>query len=81
MDGYCIHLEGTDIFYEVKHAEVLGNAFNPKRILDQMVSMVTVPDEFRPSIFQCTALNRRQSIMTNAIKLMVGASRAKKSAK
>jgi hypothetical protein len=51
MDGYCIHLEGTDVFYKVKHAKVLGDAFNPKRILDQMVSMVTVPDGFCPSIF------------------------------
>ena len=32
LDGYCLHLSGTDVFYTVKHAEVLGDTFNPKRV-------------------------------------------------
>ena len=81
MDGYCIHLENTDVFYGIKHAEVLADSFNPKRIIDQMVAMIPVPPGTRPSIFRDTALNRRQSIMTNAVKLMVGVSRARKGTK
>ena len=81
LDGYCTHLEGTDIFYTIKHAEVLGDMFNPGRILDQMLTMRDVPFEDRPQIFQDTTLNRRQGIMMNAAKLMVGASRAQRNAK
>ena len=81
LDGYCVHLEGTDIFYTIKHAEVLGDAFNPGRVLDQMLTMRDVPFEDRPQIFQDTTLNRRQGIMMNAAKLMVGASRAQRNAK
>ena len=58
LDGYCAHLEGTDIFYTIKHTEVLGDAFNPGRILDQMLTMRDVPFEDRPQIFQDTTLNR-----------------------
>ena len=81
VDGYCIHLEGTDIFYSVKHAEVLGDAFNPKRILNQMVEIERVPEGSRPRIFSDTMLTGHQELMMNAIGLMVRASRACKSTK
>jgi len=61
LDGYCIHLEGTDVFYALKHTEVLGDAFNPKRILNQMTAMEEIRVGFRPSIFRNSALNRRQA--------------------
>ena len=28
MDGYGLHIEGSDIFYEITHAEVLGDTLN-----------------------------------------------------
>ena len=69
------------MFYGIKHAEVLGKAFRPGRVLNQMLSIRDVPSEDRPQIFQHTTLNRHQSIMMNAVKLMVGTSRAHKNAK
>ena len=36
LDGYCFHLDGTDAFYGPRHAEVLGDTFNPRRVLNQM---------------------------------------------
>ena len=81
LNRYCAHIEGTDMFYGIKHAEVLGEAFRSGRVLNQMLSMRDVPSEDRPQIFQDMTLNRQQSIMMNAVKLMVGASRAHKNAK
>ena len=78
MDGYCLHLVGTDVFYGLTHAEVLGDAFNPKRILSQIHAARTIDEEDRPSIFRDSSLNRRQSIMLHAVKLMVGASQTRK---
>ena len=78
LDGYCLHLDGTDVFYTIKHAEVLGDMFNPKRLLNQMRSVKLLSEEDRPSIFRDLALNRRQSIMLNAVKLMVGVSQARR---
>jgi transposase InsO family protein len=77
LDGYCLNLTGTNVFYGLKHAEVLGAAFNPRRILNQMHVAVTIREEDRPSIFRDSALNRRQGIMAHAIKLMVGVSQAR----
>ena len=71
---YCIHLKGTDAFYNLRHEEVLGEAFNPKRILNQMIAIGTRTIGDRPQIYADTSLNRCQSIMMDAIKLMVGAS-------
>ena len=81
MDGYSIHLNRTDIFYGLKYSEVLGDAFNPRRVLNQMDATRRVSEEDRPSIYQDSKLNRCQCLMTNAIKLMVGASRTQKSTK
>ena len=81
LNGYCAHIEGTDMFYGIKHAKVLGEAFRPGRVLNQMLSMRDVPSKDRPQIFQNTTLNRQQSIMTNAVKLMVGASQAHRNTK
>jgi hypothetical protein len=78
MDGYCLHLDGTDVFYTLKHSESLGDQFNPRRVLNQMRAMKSIKEEDRPTIFHDSALNRRQSIMLHAVKLMVGASRARK---
>ena len=71
---YCINLKGTDAFYDLRHEEVLGEAFNPKQILNQMIAIGTRTIGDRPQIYADTSLNRRQSIMMDAIKLMVGAS-------
>ena len=78
MDGYCLHLAGTDVFYSLRHAEVLGDMFNPKRVLNQMRAAKSLNKESRSSICQDSALNRRQGIMLHAVKLMVGASQARK---
>ena len=45
LDGYCAHIEGTDVFYGIKHAKVLGEAFTPGRVLNQMLSTRDVPFE------------------------------------
>ena len=77
LDGYCIHLDGTDIFYGLKHAEVLGDTLNPRRVLNQMRAATLVEKENRPTIFSDTTINRRQSVILPAINLMVGASQAR----
>ena len=78
MDGYSLHLCGTNVFYRLKHAEVLGDMFNPKRVLSQMRAAVGRDERDRSSIYRDSTLNPRQSVMVNAIKLMVGASQAHK---
>ena len=80
LDGYCIYLVDTDVFYNVRHEEVLGDAFNPRRILNQMRAARSLMEP-RPAIYGDSALNRRQSVMLHAVKLMVGASRARKRTK
>jgi len=52
--------------------------FNPKRVLNQMRATRSLSETDRPSIFRDSALNRRQSILLNAVKLMVGVSQARK---
>ena len=59
LDRYCTHIEGTDVFYSIKHAKVLGEVFRPGRVLNQMLSMRDVPFEDRPQIFQDMTLNRQ----------------------
>jgi len=81
LDGYCLHLDGTDVFYNIKHAEVLGDTFNPRRVLNQMQKMMSVDEANRPLIFRDSVLNRQQSILLGAVKLMVGVSQARKRAK
>lgn len=78
MRGYCLHLDGTDAFYDLRHAEVLGNLFNPKRVLNQMRLAKKMNARDRPSIFWDCSLNRTQSVMLHAARLMFGASRARK---
>ena len=51
LDRYCLNLYGTDIFYDMKHSEVLGDAFNPKRVLNQMRAVRFLEKKDRPSIF------------------------------
>jgi len=36
MKGYCLHIEGTNTYYEITHAEILGDMFNIRRILNIM---------------------------------------------
>lgn len=81
LDGYCLNLYGTDVFYDMKHSEVLGDVFNPKRVLNQMRAVRFMDRKDRPTIFRDSALNRTQSIMLHAIKLMVGVSQARKRSK
>ena len=42
LSGYCICLDKTKVFYNLKHAEVLGDAFDPRRILNQMCAAVLI---------------------------------------
>ena len=81
LGGYCLHLDETRVFYDLRHAEVLGDLFNPRIILNQMRAARLTPRKDRPSIFKGTALNMRQSIMLHAVKLMVGVSRAHENTK
>ena len=78
LDGYCLHLSGTDVFYTVKQAEVLGDTFNAKRVSNRMRETRSLSETDRPSISRDSALNQRQSILLNAVKLMVGVSQARK---
>ena len=57
MSGYCIHLNGTDMFYDLKHVEVLGDTFNPGRVLNQMRMARSLKEGDRPTIFRDTSLN------------------------
>ena len=81
LDGYCLHLYGTDVFYDIKHSEVLGEVLNPKRVPNQMRAVRFMDKKDRPTIFRDSALSRTQSIMLDAIKLMVGVSQARKRTK
>ena len=77
LNGYCLYLADTDIFYNVRHEEVLRDAFNPRCILNQMQAAKSLMGP-RPAIYGNSALNWRQSVMLHAVKLMVGASCAHK---
>jgi hypothetical protein len=70
LDGYCINLEGTDVYYEVTHPEIFGTAVSASRILCLMRSIRDVPKSERPCIYNNTTLNRRQSVMMHATRLM-----------
>ena len=78
MNGYSLHLNNTDVYYNLTHAEVLGDTFNPKCVLNQMRWLKTTEKEDRPSIFREHTLNRQQSIMLHATKMMVGGSRVRR---
>ena len=81
LDGYCLHLSGMDVFYDIRHSEVLGDAFNPKRVLNQMRAVRFLDKKDSPTFFRDTTLNRTQSMMLHAVKLMVGVSQAHKRTK
>ena len=80
MKGYCLTIEGTDVHYEITHAEILGDAFNIKRILNVMREARNTNASERPTLFADSGLNRRQSIMLHATRLMAGAIRQRKRA-
>ena len=73
MKGYCLNIKGTDMYYEVMHAEVLGDMFNIGHILTLMHNTGKIDADAQPNIFKDTGLNRWQSIMLHATRLMVGA--------
>ena len=73
MKGYCLNIKGTDVYYEVTHAEVLGDMFNIRHILTLMRNAGKIDTDAWPNIFKDTGLNRQQSIMLHATRLMVGA--------
>ena len=78
MAGYCLNIEGTDVHYEVAHAEVLGDSFNIGRVLNIMCAAKDVKASKRSSLFRDTSLNKRQSIMLHTTRLMAGAVRKQK---
>ena len=81
LDGYCVHLQKADVTYGLKHAEVLGDAFNPRRVLNQMRAIKSLSKEDRPAIFRSTPLNQRQRQMVYSVRLTVGASQTRKRTK
>ena len=81
MKGYCLHIEGTDVYYEVTHAEVLGDTFNIGRILGAMRDASGADATERSSLFEDTTLNRRQSIMLCATRLMASSIKRKRTTK
>ena len=52
FDGYCLKMEGTDVYYEITHAEVLGDALDIRRILRVMHEVVSTRVEDRSRIFR-----------------------------
>ena len=52
--------------------------FNPRHVLNQMCTTKSIKGTDRLSLYRDSSLNRRQSIMLHAAKLMVGAPRARK---
>jgi len=78
LRGYCLHIEGTDVYYEVTHAEVLGDMFNVARILGLMREASGTDATVRSRLFSDTTLNRRQSIMLHATRLMAASMKRKR---
>ena len=76
--GYGLHIEGTDVHFEVSHAEVLGDALNIGRVLDVMHSVKEIDARGRSPIFWDTRLNKRQRRMLRTSGLSVGSVRLRK---
>ena len=51
ISGYSIRLNDLDVYYNIKHEEVLDGHFNPERILNQMVKAADIPVEQRRDRF------------------------------
>ena len=79
--GYCLNIEGSDVHYEITHAEVVGDSLHMGRILDIMYAARCIVASERPSIFRNASLSGRRSIVTNATRLMAGAVRQRRRAK
>ncbi|KAF9789740.1 hypothetical protein BJ322DRAFT_1018326 [Thelephora terrestris] len=67
--GYGLHIEGTDIHFEITHPEVLGDALNIGRILRIMRSVRDVDIRGRSPLFWDCRLNKRQRRITGTLKL------------
>ena len=78
MGGYCLNIDGTDIYNEITHDEVQGDGFNIGCILDLMHQARNISTSERPGIFGDTTLDRRQAIMTFATRLMVDSIKKRK---
>ena len=78
MKGYSLHIKGTDVYYEITHAEVLGDTFNIGRILGVMRDASATEAITCSSLFTDTTLNRRQSIMLHATRLMASSIKKRK---
>jgi len=78
MRGYTLNIEGTGVYYEVTHAEVLGDVFNVGRVLNVMRAANNIDVNERPNMFMDTSLRRRQSIMLRATQLMAGTFKKRK---
>ena len=81
MKGYSMHIEGTDIYHEITHAEVLGDSFNIARILGVMRETGSMDVTARSRLFVDTTLNKRQSVMLHATRLMATSIKRKRATK
>jgi len=78
MKGYCLRIEGTNTYYEITHAEILGDMFNIRRILNIMHAANGIDVNERPALFMDASLYRRQSIMLHATRLMASSFKKRK---
>ena len=80
FEGYGLHIEGTDVHYQVTHAEVLGDILHIGRILNAMRAVRELAEWERSPIFWSMRLNPRQRLVfnVNATNLMAGSVRQRK---
>ena len=78
IDGYGLHIKGTDVFYEITHAEVLGDALHIGRIINVMRGVKEIDARGRSPVFWDRSLNKTQQLMLNATRLMAGSVKPRK---
>ena len=68
MFGYSVQLDESDLIFNLTHEEVLGDHFNPKRVIDQILAAQRIPADDRGDKFT----DKRFS---NYVALMLGMTR------
>ena len=68
MFGYSVQLDESDLIFNLTHEEVLGDHFNPKRVIDQILAARRIPADDRGDKFT----DKRFS---NYVALMLGMTR------
>ena len=62
--GYCLNIDGMDVYNEIIQDEVQGDGFNISCVLDLMHQARNVSTSEHLGIFGDTTLDRHQVIMT-----------------